>query len=183
MKSGHPSSKHARLAASIVAGAVLTFWPFHLNDGRFDERLRLSKVLMNHGEFDAARVELAKALTIEPANTVVEFNLGVAEVSSHRPDEGLAHLRHSIDAGVPVAGARYALANALVATGNTAEGGKLLRSFSPQPDDDAESCIEVAKLAVEARIPEVAERFLIRAEELQPDRPELVQLLESIRRR
>lgn len=167
----------------FIAGSVLTFWPFRLNDGRFDERLRLSKVLMNRQDYDGARAELAKALSIEPNNTVVEFNLGVAEVSSRRPLEGIAHMRDSVERGVPVPGARYALANALLSTGETDEGVRLLRTFAPAPEDDAESCLHVAKLALAANLPDVAERYLVRAEELRPELDEVERLLAEIRRR
>jgi hypothetical protein len=175
--------RSAVFAGLVMAGGVLTFWPFQLNDGRFDERLRLSKVLMNHGDFEGARQELTKALTIEPANSVVEFNLGVAEISSRRPAEGIAHLRHSVDLGVPVSGARYALANALISTGDTAAGVRLLRSFTPGPEDDADSCLHVARLAIDANTLDVAERYLARAEELRPGWEEATGLLDVIRRR
>ena len=175
--------RHRRPIVWFIAGSVLTFWPFHLNDGRFDERLRLSKVLMNRQDYDGARVELTKALSIEPANTVVEFNLGVAEISSRRPLEGIAHMRNSVERGVPVPGARYALASALLSAGETDEGVRLLRSFAPAPEDDAESCLHVAKLALAANVHDVAERYLVRAEELRPEFEEAGRLLAVMRRR
>jgi Flp pilus assembly protein TadD len=179
----NPLSARALAVWAVIAGSALTFWPFHLNDGRFAERLRLSKVLMNRGDFDGARVELEKALSIEPANTVVEFNLGLAEVGSHRATDGIAHLRQAVDRGVPVPGARYALANALIVTGDTASGAELVRTFTPAPEDDAESCVEVAKMAINVQAPAVAERYLVRAEQLRPGWQEPAELLGHLRGR
>ena len=46
---------------------------------------------------------------IDPGHTVTEFNLGMALLSNGRALDGLAHVRHAVDAGVPIPGARYAL--------------------------------------------------------------------------
>ena len=73
--------------AAALCGAVLTAWPFPLNNGRYDERLMLAKVLMNRREYGAAAVELQRAHELQPDNTVTEFNLGIALVSAERESE------------------------------------------------------------------------------------------------
>jgi 4-amino-4-deoxy-L-arabinose transferase-like glycosyltransferase len=155
--------------AVFAIAAIAANWPFNLNTGRFDERLRLAKVLMNNGDYGSAATELERALAIDPRHTVAEFNLGLALVSDRRAAEGIPHIRHAVDAGVPVKGARYALVRAMQASGDTAGAAALLRTFQPEASDDAESCFQVGLLAVEARTPEVAERYFRRAIQLRPD--------------
>jgi Flp pilus assembly protein TadD len=165
--------------AVFAMGAVLTAWPFDVPDGRFQERLRLSKVLMNRSDYGGAALELERALALAPGEVVTEFNLGMALVSAGRPQEGVAHIRHAVDAGVPIEGARYALANVLLQTGDRDGAVGLLRTFSPQPSDSAESCYHVAMLALDAGAPLVAERYSRRALELRPGWPEAQEALRA----
>jgi 4-amino-4-deoxy-L-arabinose transferase-like glycosyltransferase len=183
MIAGTGRRTRAVAAVVFVAGGVLAGWPFHLDEGRFDERLRLSKVLMNHGDYGTAAMELEKAYAIDPGHTVTEFNLGMAMVASGRVQEGIAHVRHAVDAGVPVDGARYALAGAMLRSGDNAGAAALLRTYSPAATDGADSCYQVGMLALEASAPEVAERYLIRALTLRPGWPEATQALDRIRLR
>ena len=155
-------------AIVLVAGVAIAAWPFRLADGRFDERLRLSKVLMNRGDYGGAAAELEQAHALDPGHTVTEFNLGMALVSEGRAQEGITHVRHAVDAGVPVDGARYALASAMMRSGDRDGAANLLRTFSPAPTDSADSCYQVGLMAAEAGAPDVAERYLDRALALRP---------------
>jgi 4-amino-4-deoxy-L-arabinose transferase-like glycosyltransferase len=179
-----PAQRPLAIAAAVfLAGCVLTGWPFHLDDGRFEERLRLSKVLMNQGDYGTAVMELEKAHAIDPAHTVTEFNLGLAMVANGRAQEGIAHVKHAVDAGVPIDGARYALVSAMLSGGDTTGAAALLRTFSPAAGDSADSCYQVGLLAIDAGAPDVAERYLTRALTLRPGWPEAQQALEQSRRR
>jgi hypothetical protein len=164
----------------VLAAAAVAFWPFALDDGRFDERLRLSKVLMNRGDYGAAAMELERAHALNPSHTIAEFNLGMALVSSGRPAEGIAHVRRAVDAGVAMPGARYALAGALLGTGDRDGAARILRAAAPAPEDSAESCYRVALLALDAGAPDVAERYARRALALKPGWPEAAQLLAQL---
>jgi 4-amino-4-deoxy-L-arabinose transferase-like glycosyltransferase len=168
-------------AAVCLASAVIVAWPFHLTDGRFDERLRLSKVLMNRGDDVGAVTALEQAYALDPSHTVTEFNLGMALVSNGRAQEGIAHVRHAVEAGVPVDGARYALASAMIRTGDRDGAVRLLRTFSPAPADSADSCYQVALIAADAGAPDVAERYLRRALALRPGWPEAAAALAGLR--
>jgi Tfp pilus assembly protein PilF len=170
-------------ALALAAGCVLTAWPFRLDDGRFAERLRLSKVLMNRGDYGAAVMELEKAHAIDPAHTVAEFNLGMAMVASGRVEEGIGYARHAVDAGVPIEGARYALAGALLSSGDPAAAASLLRTASPGASESADSCYQVGVLAINAGAPDVAERYLSRALSLRPGWPEAQRALDAARGR
>src|SRR5262249_737083 len=152
-------------------------WPFHLDNGRFDERLRLSRVLMNNGRYDRAAAELQQALAIAPHHAVAEFNLGMALVSDGRASEGIPHIRHAGDAGGGGKGAGgggggggggWGGGGAGGARGARAGAARLLRTYSPQASDDAESCFQVGLLAMDADAPDVAERYLRRVIELRP---------------
>ena len=76
-------------------------WPFGTPDGRFEERLRLSKVLMNRHDYPAAASELQAALRLKPADAITEFNLGMALVSAGRAAEGIAGLHAAFNGHVP----------------------------------------------------------------------------------
>jgi tetratricopeptide (TPR) repeat protein len=149
--------------ALTAVTAVMANWPLHVIDGRFEERLRLAKVLMNRREYGEAARELTRAHAINPGHPVAEFTLGMALVSDGRPSEGIPHIQHAVDAGVPIKGARYALARAMQASGDAAGAARLLRTFQPMPNDDAESCFQVGVLAIDAGAPDVAERFFRQA--------------------
>ena len=172
-----PSARAAAPAAVAIAAAALTAWPFDIDTGRYDERLRLSKVLMNRGDYGEAAIVLEDAHRLRPSNSTVEFNLGMALVAQGRAQEGVAHLRHAVDAGVPVNGARYALARTLLTTGERDEAVRLLRSYQPLPEDTAMSCFQVALLAMDAGAPDVAARYARRALELRPGWPEAQQVV------
>jgi len=173
--------RRAAAAVVVTAGAVVGIWPFGTPDGRFEERLRLSKVLMNRHDYPAAASELQAALRLKPADAITEFNLGMALVSAGRAAEGIEHLRHAVDAGVPVEGARYALADAMLRTGDAAGAVRLLRTYSPAPGDSSESCLHVAELAIEAGAPDVADRYLRRALELRPGWEDAERALAQVR--
>jgi 4-amino-4-deoxy-L-arabinose transferase-like glycosyltransferase len=168
--------------AAAAVGVVVTAWPFPLNNGRYDERLAISKVLMNRRDYGAAAVELQAAYELQPTNTVTEFNLGVALVSLGRASDGLAHLRHAVDANVPVPGARYVLANAMLTSGDRDGAVALLRTFYPAENESAESCFQAGALAMRAGAPRVAERFLQRALDLRPSWDQPAELLQQLRR-
>ncbi len=175
-----PRMSAAAVAAALVPAALLTAIPFNVPDGRFEERLRLSKALMNRGDSGGAVSELERAYALRPSDAVTEFNLGMAMVSSGRAAEGLAHVRHAVDAGVAIDGARYALASATLASGDRDGAVTLLRSYYPAPTDTAESCYQVGILALRAGAPRVAERYLRRALELKPGWPEALRALEQL---
>ncbi|HYT67615.1 MAG TPA: hypothetical protein VEL51_14395 [Vicinamibacterales bacterium] len=176
------SGEPRRAIAALIPAAILTAWNFHLPDGRFEERLRLSKALMNRRDYGGAVLELQRAHAIRPADTVTEFNLGMALVSNGRAGEGIAYVRHAVEAGVPIDGARYALASAMLASGDRDGAVMLLRTYYPAETDSAESCFQVGVLALNAGAPRVAERYLQRAVQLRPGWPEALQALQQIGR-
>ena len=171
----------ARPVIVLVTSAVIVAWPFRLTDGRFDERLRLAKVLMNRGDYGGAAAELEQAFALDPGHTVTEFDLGMALVSDGRAQQGIAHVRHAVDAGVPVDGARYALASAMMRSGDRDGAANLLRTFSPLPTDSADSCHQVGLMAADAGAPDVAERYFRRALALRPGWIEPAAALQSLR--
>ena len=136
---------------------------------------------MNRGDYGGAAAELEQAHALDPGHTVTEFNLGMALVSGGRAQEGIAHVRHAVDAGVPVDGARYALASAMMRSGDRDGATNLLRTFSPAPTDSADSCYQVGLMAADAGAADVAERYLRRAMALRPGWAEPATALQGLR--
>ncbi|MEO6239332.1 MAG: glycosyltransferase family 39 protein [Vicinamibacterales bacterium] len=178
-----PGRSLAITTAVFVLAVVCAAWPFSLNDGRFEERLRLAKVLMNRGDYGGAVVELERAHALAPAHTVAEFTLGMAMVANGRAEEGVAHAAHAVDAGVPIPGARYAVAGAMMSAGDASGAASLLRRYTPAADESADSCYQVGTLALRVGAPDVAERYLTRALALRPGWPEAQQALIAARSR
>ena len=170
----------AALPAAITAACAIAYWPFHLESGRFEERLRLSKVLMNRGDFDGAIRELEAAHDLKPDDLVTEFTLGTALVNDGRAREAIDHLGHAVDGGVDVPGARYALAGAMLATGDRPRAAALIQTFTPAQNDDADSCYHVALLAISAGEFGTAKIFLLRALQLRPGWDDAERALASI---
>ena len=135
---------------------------------------------MNRGDYEGAAFELEAALALNPGDAVTEFNLGMAQIPAGRPAEGVDHVRRAVDAHVPMAGARYALANVLLRTGDRDGAVRLLETFSPESTDSAESCFHVGVLAIEAGAPDVAARYLRRALDLKPGWAEAEQALAQL---
>jgi hypothetical protein len=91
-------------------------------------------------------------------------------------------VRHAVDAGVEMPGARYALAAALLATGDRAGAADVLRASSPAPEDTAESCYRVALLAMDAGVPDAGVRYARQALALRPGWQEAEDLLAQLRK-
>jgi Flp pilus assembly protein TadD len=170
------------LVVLAIAGALVAALPFDVPDGRYEERLRLAKVLMNRGDFGAATAELERAHVLRPNDASTEYSLGMAMLAGGRGNEGVTHLRHAVDAGVTVDGARYALANALLVTGDRDGAARLVRTYYPVSSDSAQSCYQVAILAMDAGVPDVARRYLERALQLRPGWPEAAAALDQLGR-
>jgi Flp pilus assembly protein TadD len=139
-------------------------------------------VLMTRGYLGAATAELERAHVLRPNDASTEYSLGMAMLAGGRGNEGVTHLRHAVDAGVTVDGARYALANALLVTGDRDGAARLLRTYYPASSDSAQSCYQVAILAMDAGVPDVARRYLERALQLRPGWPEAAAALDQLGR-
>jgi 4-amino-4-deoxy-L-arabinose transferase-like glycosyltransferase len=174
--------RSALVIVAGLAGVIVTAWPFQIDDGRYEERLRLSKVLMNAHDYVNAADELEHALALRKGDSTTEFNLGMAQISAGRGTDGLVHVRHAVEAGVPIPGARYALVSAMLRTGDPQGAANLLDTYAPAPDDSPESCYQVALLALNVGAPQVARRYAQRALELRPEWPPALELISRIPR-
>jgi hypothetical protein len=67
----------------------------------------------------------------------------------------------------------------MMQTGDRDGAARLLRTYAPQPDEDAMSCYQVAILAMTAGAPETAARYARRALELRPGWAQAREVLEQ----
>ena len=81
----------------FIAGCVLTGWPFRLDEGRFEERLRLSKVLMNRGDYEQALAIIVDDLKLHPDHPALLYETACYEALLGRRDDSIAHLRESVE--------------------------------------------------------------------------------------
>ena len=150
------SSQLVRAGTIAALAAIVTFWPFRLDSGRLAERIRLAKTLLNGRDYPAAAEELQRAHDQAPTDATIEFELGMVLVSAQRPEDGILHVRHALGSGVSIPGARYALIDALLATGDRAGAARELRTYHPAPEDTADSCYQVGLIALQANAADVA---------------------------
>jgi tetratricopeptide (TPR) repeat protein len=162
-----------RAAALALPGIVLVAlfaaanWRLPLHDGRWEEGLRLAEHLVTIGRFDEAE-EWARTLeTNAPRRGVADFGVGVQLRAAGQHARAVPHLHRAVEAGLPQGG--YELAAALQQTGDLQAAARVIRDITLREQDDAETSLKIGRLAMQAKVPDEAERFFRQAVAMQPD--------------
>jgi tetratricopeptide (TPR) repeat protein len=142
------------------------------NPHRGELHFRVARLLLAHGQVDAAIRHFEKALAIDPAQPEVEYGLGQALVDANRPAEAIPHLRRALNAGVRIDLAGFDLARALAATGDRAGAIRALQAVRPANEQDADSWYALGQLAMELDAPPLAATFFTRAVAAAPQAPQ-----------
>jgi tetratricopeptide (TPR) repeat protein len=115
-------------AAAIVCVAIAVNWPLHLNDGRWDEGLRLAQQYVIHERYEEAR-QWAEALDARPgaAPGAAHYGVGAQLLAGDKPELALPFLQKAHAANPQEPRVEYALGRALLKTGRAADALPHLR--------------------------------------------------------
>jgi tetratricopeptide (TPR) repeat protein len=133
----------AMAGASFVALGIIANWPFGLDDGRGEERMRMAGAMIGRGDSDAAERWASLAVAVHPAPSVVHFRIGNGMLKAGHVSRALNHLTqaNTLDPHEPAV--EFALGQALLGSNKPAEALPLLRRGI---DGGAESQNHLARL-------------------------------------
>ena len=102
-------------------------WPHDLQDGRWEEGLRMSERLIATGRLDEADAWAARSAPREPTPGATDYAIGAQLLAAHQTGAALPHLRHAQAQDPQAPAVAYALGRALRAEGRVAEAVPHLR--------------------------------------------------------
>lgn len=106
------------LAAAIIVFAVAANWPLALNDGRWDEGLRLAQRLAITGRYDDADRWVARVNAADPSRAgAAHYGLGEQLLLLNQVDRAIDHLSAARTADPAEPRVAYALGRALLKAG------------------------------------------------------------------
>ena len=144
-------------------------------------RLRLGTTLFLAGDPRAAAEQFEAALRVSPDLPRAHFGLGVIFDAGGRHREAIEKFTTALDLDPAYVEARLALAEALRVTGQVEEAlPHYERVVQAAPNYAAEAWIGGADILVRLDRYEDADAWLRRSRDAYPDRPELVQLAETV---
>jgi Flp pilus assembly protein TadD/4-amino-4-deoxy-L-arabinose transferase-like glycosyltransferase len=153
---------------TALALLVLVNWPTPLNDGRWDEGLKLAQRFVILERHDEARTWVNRLESNAPKPGTA--HAGVAMQYFLRGDytRALPYFEQAqrLDPDNPTI--RYNMAEALLETGDPQRAVALLSNLTPGPDADVEVWLRLGRLAATAQAPDVADRFFREAVTRQP---------------
>ena len=119
----------ARPAAAFAVLAIAANWPLRLNDGRWDEGVRLAQQHVIHERYDEARewAEKLDARHDAPSAGAAHYAVGAQLLAGGKPDLALPYLQKAYAANPQEPRIAYALGRALLKTGRAAEAVPHLR--------------------------------------------------------
>ncbi|HEY2431104.1 MAG TPA: tetratricopeptide repeat protein [Vicinamibacterales bacterium] len=120
-------------------------------------------------QYQRALPYLQRAERADPAEPHAQYALGQALLKLGRAPDALVHLQRGFEAGIELPGGGDDYAQALVDTGDLAGAAAALRRIHPAASADAEVWLRLGRLAMEARVPDVAEPFFRQAVAMQPE--------------
>ena len=128
---------------------------------------RFGRALMVRGQTDAAIRHLERAAASNPPPET-DLILGQALLAADRPADAVPRLRRAHESGPDAALAGFDLARALAASGDRNGAVRVLQRVRPERADDGESWRALGELALELRVPRLAEGFLRQATRVDP---------------
>ena len=128
---------------------------------------RFGRALFARGQTDQAIRHLERAAASEPPPET-DLILGQALLAAGRAAEAVPRLRRAHESGPDAALAGFDLARALAASGDRNGAVRVLQRVRPDRADDGESWRALGELALELRVPRLAEGFLRQATRVDP---------------
>jgi Tfp pilus assembly protein PilF len=169
VRSGSRSRSMAVALVGLIALAAFVNWPTNLNDGRWEEGVRLAERLVIDKRFDDAESWTRWAEAREQRPGATRHQVGLQLLQSGEPARAVTHLEKALAAGPSnVAAVRYDLAVARQAAGDNQGAAAAIAQIRPAESESHESWLKLGRLAAQAQAPDVAEPFFRRAAEMQP---------------
>jgi tetratricopeptide (TPR) repeat protein len=139
----HDLTRVAIPGAAFVALGAVANWPFGLDDGRGQERVRMAGVEIGLGHYDEAERWASLAVAVHPTPSVAHFRIGTALLIAGQVPRALDHLTqaNALDPHQPPV--EFALGQALLGSNRPAEALPLLRRGI---DGGVESADHLARL-------------------------------------
>jgi tetratricopeptide (TPR) repeat protein len=167
---GLRSRSAAAAVASLIALALLVNWPTALQDGRWEEGLRLAERLVIDKRFDEAESWTRWAEAREQRPGATRHAVGLQLLQSGEPGRALPYLERALATSRSNAGTvRYDLAVARQAIGDNQGAAAAIAQIRPADTESHESSLKLGRLAAQAQAPEVAEPFFRRAAAMRPE--------------
>jgi tetratricopeptide (TPR) repeat protein len=173
-----PGRRGYAVAILLAALAVVSNWPFALDDGRSEERTRMALWLVGQGRYDEAESRIAAIERGHPHPGMLHFRVGRAFMVRDQADAAIRHLEvaRKVDPGRPETS--FALGQALLAGRRPKEAIPHLR-HSLEVGSPAGRGLPAG---VESGVPrDIAGFDLTRAHAAAGDRAGAVKVLQTVR--
>jgi tetratricopeptide (TPR) repeat protein len=123
-----PGTRAAAAAGAACVFAVAANWPLHLNDGRWEEGLRLAQRYVILRQFDAADRWVERLEASRPPHPgAARYGVGAQLLLANEPERARRHLERAHRAQPSSARIEYALGQALLKAGRAADAIPHLR--------------------------------------------------------
>ena len=114
-------------ALAVVLLFAAVNWPHDLQDGRWEEGLRMAERMVAAGRLDVADAWAARSAPREPKPGATDYAIGAQLLAAHQTGAALRHLRQAQAQDPQAPAVAYALGQALRADGQTAAAVPHLR--------------------------------------------------------
>jgi tetratricopeptide (TPR) repeat protein len=151
-------------AAERWADWLETHGPPHAGAGQ----LGVAQQLMAIGQYERALPYLERAQRANPSEPLAAFALGQTLLHLGRAQEALPQLARGFNAGIVLPNGGVDYARALVDTGDLPDAVAAIRRITVTDDAPAGDWLNLGRLAMEAKAPDVAEPFFRQAAAMQP---------------
>ena len=131
---------------------------------------RFGRALLVRGQTESAIRHLERAAASDPPPET-DLILGQALLAAGRAADAIPRLRRAHESGPNQSLAGFDLARALAASGDRNGAVRVLQRVRPDRADDGESWRALGELALELRVPRLAEGFLRQATRVDPRSP------------
>lgn len=156
----------------VLAGAMLFALvnaPSALNEGRWEEGLKLAQRLVILGRDDEAAQWVARLAPDAPVPGVAHHLVGRQYLVENKPAAALPYFQAAVDAGQRTPRVLGDLATAQDRSGNRSDAAGTLASITPDATEPADFWLGLGRMAATLQTLEVAERFFRHGVSLAPD--------------
>lgn len=160
------------MVVPTLAGAVLFALvnaPSALNEGRWEEGLKLAQRLVILGRDDEAAQWVNRLAPDAPTPGVAHHLVGRQYLAENKPGGAVPYLMAAVDAGHRTPRVLGDLATAQDRSGDRAAATRTLSLITPDDTEPADFWLGLGRMAATLQVPEIAERLFRHGVSLAPD--------------